>query len=296
MGFDVTNFAGEVPAEFLCPNCHSVVFEPLLTECSHVFCSKCFRKVLKRKKGCPACGMGLRQSSGCLNREWKTNYESLMIKCTKGCDKYVSLGDMDNHLEKFCPLSFVLCTNNGCTRKIRRRDVPGHLIHCDYRMVECEGCGFETRYVNLRMHQIVRQCIRQKNLHAIVQNKRALDERVRRHRLQLQEESFKRELEDRVVEKAKMWDAIARQRPCRVFSAPASTNKTLALTSNRHAFNVSKMAQSAPDQNIVVSSPQKLVSGSGILCSNCNRLFMAELNHERACKWHKGASNFCVYV
>ena len=289
MGLDLENFDGNVPAEFLCPNCHCVVYEPMLAECSHVFCSKCFKKRSKRNKRCPACGQELSHSFTPVNIEWKNTYEALQINCTKGCGKVVRLGDLQKHLNKFCPLSFVPCRNTRCTRKVRRRDILVHLRHCDFRMVSCEGCGLETRYVNLRMHQIVHKCVRQRNLHAIVQNKRELDAEVKRHRLQLQEESFKRELEDRDAEKAKMLDAIARQNPGRAVSAPTSTRKTSAITASRHQLSMSAFShfsQTAP----VSPGPQKLISDTRILCANCNKLFIAQLNHKQACKWHRGVS------
>ena len=287
MGFDLEKFNGDVPAEFLCPNCHSVVSEPLLAECSHVFCSKCFKKTLKRNKGCPTCEMEVSQSRFPLSLEWKRKYASLQLRCTKGCQKFVSLGNLEKHLVESCPFSLVLCTNDGCTRKIRRRDVSHHSNVCCYRVIECEGCGFRTRYVNLRMHQIVRQCVRQKNLHSIIQNQRDLDAKVKKHRLKLGEESFKRELEDRDIQKAKLWDAIARQNPCRVLSAPSSTKRMLASTANRYKMNLSNLEHNFPDKD---DFHDLYKSDIGVPCVNCNKLFIKGRNREQACKWHRGAS------
>ena len=277
MGFDLEKFNGDVPAEFLCSKCHSVVSEPLLAECFHVFCSKCFRKTLKRNKGCPTCGMEVSQSRFPLSLEWKRKYASLQIRCTKGCQKFVSLGNLEKHLVESCPFSLVLCTNDGCTRKIRRRDVSHHSNVCCYRVIECEGCGFRIRYVNLRMHQIG---------HSIIQNQRDLDAKVKKHRLHLQhgEESFKRELEDRGIQKAKLWDAIARKNSCRVLSALSSTKRMLA---NRYKMNLSNLAQNFPDKDDIHDFYK---SDIVVPCVNCNKLFIKGRNHEQTCKWHRGAS------
>lgn len=60
------------------------------------------------------------------------------------------------------------------------------------------------------MHQIVQKCLQRTNLHMIVQNRRQMNARVKQHRLKLQEQSFQVELEERDLDRAKMWSAIAR--------------------------------------------------------------------------------------
>jgi len=189
MGFKQEYVDEKIPGEFICSHCHDVFLEPAALGCHHMLCAKCYKKRMKRKVPvCPVCKKALCSSDEKIDTEWKKQYESLKINCPKGCDKVLSLGNLNDHFANHCQLTFTLCIN----------------------IVQCEGCGFTTKYGNLRMHQIVQKCLQRANLHMIVQNRRQMNARVKQHRLKLQEESFQVELEERALDRAKMWSAIAR--------------------------------------------------------------------------------------
>lgn len=274
MGLGLENFDESVPSEFLCPCCRGIVLDPVLTECDHILCAKCFSKRMKRRQTCPTCAKALAVSEKRINTVWMRRYNRLEVNCTKGCEKLLSLGSLKDHLMSHCPLTFTQCGNTGCCRRVRRLDLASHLAECDFRIVQCEGCSYQTRYMNLRMHQIVQKCLLRRNLHSVVQNRREMSARVKEHRRRLQEESFRRELENRDSEKAKMWSAIMRERPYRAVS-PAL---------NSGALFHSQSASSSPTQS------RNSHSRSGRLCINCHKLFTDKFNHPEACVFHQGVS------
>lgn len=288
MGINQELFVEKIPAEFICSHCHKVFLEPTVLTCLHLLCSKCCKKRWKRKAPCPVCKKGLCASDEKVNKYWRERYESLKINCPKGCEKVLMLGDLNEHYIRECELTFILCVNLGCSRKIRRRDMPCHLKQCDFRIVCCEGCGFRTKYVNLRLHQVVQKCLRTNNRHMIVQNRREMSERLKEHRLKLQEESFEIEIEQRDFDRAKMWSAIARNSRSRSVTPSRFGGYHSSDPSDGTGFN--RFVQSAP-----VCTRTKAVQGTVAtqckLCAFCQKLFTENRNHSQACIWHKGVSN-----
>ena len=297
MGLKQEHFDEIIPSEFICSHCHDVFLEPVCLACYHVLCKKCFKKRTKRKTPtCPLCKKALCLGDQSVDGKWRQQYESLQVNCPKGCEKVLSLGNLNDHCSNHCPLTFTVCVNGGCNRKVRRRDLPLHLQHCDFRVVQCEGCGFSTNYINLRMHQIVQKCLLRTNLHMIVQNRREMTARVKEHRLKLQEESFQVELAERDLNRAKMWSAIARNEISR-----SNTPNHLAL-GGRHSPKLTGCKRALP--RVVHSAPSSPVMSSAVtsrtpttrsttnLCTNCKKLFSEHRNHDQACRWHKGVSDF----
>lgn len=55
---------------------------------------------------------------------------------------------MLQHIEQSCPLEIVECPNKGeslfeegCTIKLKRREVESHKITCNFRKVHCQNNG-----------------------------------------------------------------------------------------------------------------------------------------------------------
>lgn len=290
MGLKQEYFDEKIPSEFICSHCHDVFLEPVVLSCLHMLCAKCYKKRMKRKSpACPVCRQALSVGDGTIDTEWRKRYENLKINCPKGCEKVLLLGNLDDHYVYHCLLTFTLCINTGCSKKIRRRDLALHLKQCDFRIIHCEGCGFRTKYINLRMHQIVQKCLLKNNLHMIVQNRRQMNARVKEHRLKLQEESFEIELEERDLDRAKMWSAIARNdisravtpNPLRGSRTPEPADKEKDLY---------RLVRSAPVSPVMKRTPSSALTKCK-LCVNCSKLFSEQRNHGQACSWHKGVSH-----
>lgn len=298
MGLKQEHFDKIIPGEFICTHCHDVFLEPVCLACQHVLCKKCLKKRMKRKTPtCPVCKKALYLGDQNTDGEWREQYERLQVNCPKGCEKVLSLGKLSDHYGNHCPLTFTVCVNIGCNRKVRRRDLPLHLQSCDFRVVQCEGCGFSTKYVDLRMHQIVQKCLLRTRLHMIVQNRREMTARVKQHRLKLREESFQVELEERDLDRAKMWSAIARNEISRTSSANhLSYGGRQSPEVTRYKGALSRVVYSAPSSPVMSSAvTSKTLASDTKLCTNCNKLFSEHRNHEEACRWHKGVSDFSLF-
>ncbi|KAK2565449.1 TNF receptor-associated factor 3 [Acropora cervicornis] len=286
MGISQELFVGKISTEFICSHCHDVFLEPTVLTCLHLLCSKCCKKRLKhRAPTCPICKKSLSESNEKVNKYWKARYESLKINCPKGCENVLMLGDLHKHYIHECELTVSLCVNLGCSRKIRRRDMPFHLKQCDFRIVCCEGCGFRTKYVNLRLHQVVQKCLRANNRRMIVQNRREMRERLKEHRSKLQEESFEIEIEERDFDRAKMWSAITRNSRSRSVTPNRFGGCRASDPSDGRGFN--RFVQTAPPRSLA-KAVQGTVATQCKLCAFCNKLFTENCNHNEACIRHKG--------
>ena len=279
MGLELEHFDESIPSEFICQHCRSVLLDPVLTACNHRICAKCFSKRAKRsrRQTCPVCTKQLTASDKEVNALWRHRYNQLQANCPKGCEKTVSLGQLKEHLENQCPLTFARCSNSGCSRRVRRSKIASHLLDCDFRIVECEGCGVRTRYADLRMHQIVQKCMVRMNLHTIVQSRREMDQKVKEYRRKLDEESFRREVQDRGSEKARMWGKTTGNGPSRPASPARSSPGSLRRDRVVPAPRPTRSADSSP----AGSTRNKL-------CVNCNKLFTDRFNHAEACIYHRG--------
>lgn len=292
MGFKQEYFDEKIPGEFICSHCHDVFLEPVALGCHHMLCAKCYKKRMKRKASvCPVCKKALCSSDEKIDTEWKEHYENLKINCPKGCERVLSLGNLNDHFANHCQLTFTLCINIGCARKVRRKDLAVHLKQCEFRVVQCEGCGFTTKYVNLRMHQIVQKCLQRTNLHMIVQNRRQMNARVKQHRLKLQEQSFQVELEERDLDRAKMWSAIARNDILKRATTPNPYKGKFSAELPDKEKVLSRLVHSAPTSPVIPSvRTSSSPTSTTKLCENCKKLFSECRNHGEACRWHKGVS------
>lgn len=295
MGIDLENFNDNVPAEFICPSCRKVVYYPLVTDCFHVLCAKCFNKRAKRRLKCPACGGSMGEGNKKLDSSWRRRYERIKVNCTKGCEMEMTLGELDRHLDEECPLTFAVCSNSGCSKKVRRSDLPEHYKECDYRIVMCENCGFQTRFINVRTHQIVRKCALRKSLHMIVQSRREMDAQVKEHKRQVDEDSFRRTLNERDMEKNKLWTAIYRNNPNRMLSRSPSPSRCVSAmemvdgNGSPDGYRSSKGGSVTPRS---MRSYPDCVS----LCMNCKKVFLEDSNHDLACQWHEGVGSYIEYM
>mmetsp|Transcript_24174 Transcript_24174/g.37168 ORF Transcript_24174/g.37168 Transcript_24174/m.37168 type:complete len:311 (+) Transcript_24174:3485-4417(+) len=78
-------------------------------------------------------------------RETCVNYE---IYCRNNCGKSVKRGRMDEHLGTTCPLEVIECPNKGeslfeegCTLKLKRREMEHHKNVCSFKRVHCMNHG-----------------------------------------------------------------------------------------------------------------------------------------------------------
>lgn len=279
MGLNVKHFQDEtVNSKFICSHCHGVFVDPVLCNCGHIFCWVCFKRRKKRQSKCLVCSKELGVSSEALEGEWLKEIAELKIICPKGCTKVVRFELLTHHFDNECDLAFISCTNEGCTKKVKRADLPNHLTKCDFRVVSC-CCGVAVRFLDLRQHQLVQKCVAKQNLQIIVRKRREMERAIREHRLTMQKQCFKEECEQRRLIKLK-------QRNVRSSTA-TSVRSEPVLGSVAKETGVARLPSSHS-----ASGPLQRTSCS---CRNCGKLYDKSNNHGRACTWHFGVSCISLY-
>ena len=146
--------------ELECPICHSIVSEPQLTSCGHLFCTECYGRLrgIKRTLGsriagsvqCPVCKQEYTTvEDSRTNRRVKT----LQVRCMNhqyGCKWVGNLSDEMQHrmTQGSCQFEDIPCPQ-FCGRTIRRMTLSCHYNECTMSLCTCKYCGEQGPYMNI---------------------------------------------------------------------------------------------------------------------------------------------------
>lgn len=143
-------YAGPVDVNLICPICQCPFFIPVRLPCDHIFCSECLQQSIQAQEQlqstCPTC-RGAFDSTGpspfqLVPRVIHQLVENLPVKCPslrKGCLGELPRGDIQDHVEKYCPYSDVQCPADTCGFLLDRKDfAKGRCLH-SYTV--CQGCS-----------------------------------------------------------------------------------------------------------------------------------------------------------
>ena len=68
----------------------------------------------------------------------------LQLNCKNRCGGIVERGEMEKHINVDCPLETVDCPNKGeslfeegCSVRLRRKEMDSHKLTCNFRRVYC---------------------------------------------------------------------------------------------------------------------------------------------------------------
>ena len=273
MGLNIKHFEEDiVDSSFICSHCHGVFIDPVLCKCGHVLCWVCFKRRKKRKLNCLVCLEELAVSCEALDGEWLKNIGELKVLCPKGCKKVVAFEFLTQHFENECEFALTSCTNKGCSKKVRRIDIPDHLTKCDFRLVSC-CCGAQIWLNDLRQHQLAQKCVAKQNLQTIVRKRREMEQAIKEHRLNMQKQCFEEECKQRRLIKSKQGSAIRTTTALSVRSEPVLSSAAKMTDVERSS---SSHSAPAPLQRTALS------------CQQCGKFYSKSNNHERACTWHYG--------
>ena len=142
--------------EIECPICRSIVSEPVLTSCGHLFCRECHNKVdrprgvrygIKRNGQCPVCTQEHTAMEDKFNDRRVKNLKVRCINHREGCDWVGCLGDEGQHRMKQdgCAYEEIPCAH-GCSVTIRRKDQQTHSVSCLMRTHKCKYCHEDGPY------------------------------------------------------------------------------------------------------------------------------------------------------
>ena len=122
MGYDFTRlvFPVEVDAEMSCSICHGVLEDPQMTECGHVFCSKCITQWLCSKQTCPMDRNSVTIADlKPVEKNIKDKLSGLEIRCENdGCSVTLPLFNITKHAKEECeykPNHLLLSAGIGIT-------------------------------------------------------------------------------------------------------------------------------------------------------------------------------------
>lgn len=144
-GYANERFEKEVDEDLHCLICLNVLKDPVQCQANeHYFCSPCIKRHLENFHRCPACNEDL--SLETLRKPFRYLTKSLSklnISCEyvhRGCLELVKLEQLKLHEAK-CEFAPVMCSNDGCSEMINKRDRIDHETEvCKHRKVARDGC------------------------------------------------------------------------------------------------------------------------------------------------------------
>ena len=140
-----------------CPICFAQILRVNTCIIGHAICRVCAKRQWESDKRCPVCRKVSSMPFTCVALQNMIAEKSVRCLNRAGgeeCEWKGTVGDLELHLQRGCPLQLVSCPRKGCELVVHRRDKKDHLMNrCVMREVECELC-FETMVVkDLREHR-----------------------------------------------------------------------------------------------------------------------------------------------
>ena len=132
--------------DLVCPICHEILSDPLITSCGHLFCRRCLEKNGRCLKDCPVC----RQTYTSMSDQFHARkIGGLRVKCpraSQGCKWSGELKDAKEHDAASCQCVEVLC-KNSCGKYFQRSAISNHETkQCPKRHYNCPHCGEEGTF------------------------------------------------------------------------------------------------------------------------------------------------------
>ena len=153
----------DAPTKYQCEACGDVARGPVQTLCGHHLCQFCVTDMLARTElgdevKCPGgeveCVLITLETvfpDICTKKE----LEELKVRCkyeSYGCQTVVKWKDLGKHEEK-CPFAAVVCPNEGCDAMVRKDDLQQHVDkECLITPVVCPSCQQMVKQGFLRHH------------------------------------------------------------------------------------------------------------------------------------------------
>ena len=145
--------------EMICPLCSGIYSEPIIDNCSHVFCKKCLNTYMNenKKKDC-ICPVGTyilepeKFKVFDIVEDLINNQDCYCRNRKNGCLWIDKFSKRKNHILKECLYEIINCKNENCNIKIQRKDQNEHDKICDYFLIECNKCHIKIAKINFKNH------------------------------------------------------------------------------------------------------------------------------------------------
>ena len=144
-------FIGEVPDNLFCQRCKCVARDPNVTSCcGEYFCKECISPFHRDNQPCPGCREA--DFSIVLNRREQRKISSLLLYCpmkNRGCEWTGRLEHLESHLNVQsgdCLYVDVDCPSH-CNQRVQKRNVQNHLNkECPLREYMCPRCNLKASF------------------------------------------------------------------------------------------------------------------------------------------------------
>ena len=149
--------------EYICHLCNGVVKHPLIDNCSlgHIFCKECLYIRLSENKLCPLSQEELNNTKFSEIKLVSNIIDKQTVYCKNriyNCSWIGPLTRLDNHLQLECEKTQVSCRNFNCDYNDFKENLAGHLLRCEFRMIQCSNCSIDVQYNTFQDH--LNQCPR----------------------------------------------------------------------------------------------------------------------------------------
>ena len=150
-------FVNDLPEEYQCSICLSVLNDPHLTTCcGHHFCKECICKVAQANQACPMC-----KTEGfvaVIDKNVFRKIRALPVRChfhSKGCGWQGELRGLQEHLDPHqghCKFIDIVCPK-GCGQTLPHSKLDTHLAkECPNRDQQCQYCDETVPYSSMTAH------------------------------------------------------------------------------------------------------------------------------------------------
>ena len=152
------NFLEAPPDELTCLICHCVARDPLQTQCcGKLYCKSCLERLRQNEGTCPTCRK--RRFSTFSDHISYRRIKALKLACDnedKGCKWTGELAQLERHIAAECMFAEVPC-RIGCFKTLLRCNMQEHLEReCPLREYKCPLCKEWGKY-----HTMTREHLRQ---------------------------------------------------------------------------------------------------------------------------------------
>lgn len=132
----------DIVSDYICPLCQGVYLSPIIDNCGHIFCEKCFSLFYSKYRKCPITKEILDKAPTSV-KIISQILDKQMLKCKnklRGCGWTGHLKELDNHIQKDCMKQMFVCENEGCNEQLLREKKNEHLKVCRFKKEKCPYC------------------------------------------------------------------------------------------------------------------------------------------------------------
>ena len=140
---------------YICGLCKNICDNPRYEYCGceSVFCKKCLDLYYESNNNkCPKCQKETRELIP--NNSFNESILNLNMRCKNlSCKWTGKFKDYKKHITKNCPKEFINCPNKGCIIKLRREEIPKHIVNCEYNEYICNICQTKMKMIEKNTHK-----------------------------------------------------------------------------------------------------------------------------------------------